>query len=455
MTFKNLFQSLTAKFLLIFIGGTILTALLIFTLSEFERRDVVSQNRYKRIAEKVEVAYLIMESVSKELRVKEASILEQTNISIDFPKTNIFPIKPENNKQDLLEEALQKTIKNSTNIYSEEIGPSECRKNSSAEASKRANFSCLSIYMNLSDGSPIHFKVRMREAKPSNLSSRFISNTIIFLIVIFFLALYASYIATKPLRLLAKAAKDFGSNIETESLIENKGSSEVREASKAFNAMQLSIKSYVEERVFMLAAITHDLQTPLTRLRLRLEKVQDEELKSKLIEDLSSTQKMIQEGLVFFRSINIAEPFKKIDLNSLLESICDDAKEAGHDVSYSSEITNPMLGNIEALRRSITNIIDNAIKYGKFAHVSAKQINQKAVITITDGGKGIPEDQMEKVFEPFKRLENSRSRESGGTGLGLTIARIIALKHGGNIKLSNAKEQDLGLIVTLTLPLVD
>jgi signal transduction histidine kinase len=205
----------------------------------------------------------------------------------------------------------------------------------------------------------------------------------------------------------------------------------------------------------MLAAITHDLQTPLTRLRLRLEKVSDEELKSKLIEDLSSTQKMIQEGLVFFRSINISEPFKKIDLNSLLESICEDAKEAGHDVSYHSEIKNSMLGNVEALRRSITNIIDNAVKYGKFAHVSGKEEGRKAIITITDGGKGIPENQMETVFEPFKRLENSRSRDSGGTGLGLTIARIIALKHGGNIKLSNANEKDLGLVVTITLPLAN
>ena len=294
----------------------------------------------------------------------------------------------------------------------------------------------------------------MRELKPSNLSNRFILNTTIFLIAIFFLAIYASYLATKPLRHLAKAAKDFGSNIETEPLSEIQGSSEVREASKAFNTMQSSIKSYVEERVFMLAAITHDLQTPLTRLRLRLEKIKDEELKSKLIEDLSSTQKMIQEGLIFFRSINISEPFKKIDLNSLLESICEDAKEAGHDVSYNSGIKSPMLGSVEALRRAMTNIVDNAVKYGKFAHVSGKQEDQKAIITITDIGKGIPEDQMEKVFEPFKRLENSRSRESGGTGLGLTIARIIVLKHGGDIKLSNAKEEDLGLVVTLTFPLV-
>ena len=111
MIFKNLYRSLTAQFLMIFIGGTILTAFLIFTLSEFERRDVVSQNRYKRIAEKVEVAYLIMESVPKELRVKEATILNETNISIDFPKTNIIPIKEQTHKQDLLQEALKNTKK--------------------------------------------------------------------------------------------------------------------------------------------------------------------------------------------------------------------------------------------------------------------------------------------------------------------------------------------------------
>ena len=300
MIYKNPFRSLTTQFLIIFIGGTILTALLIFTLSEFERRDEVNQNRYKRIAEKVEVAYLIMESVPKELRAKEASILNETNISIDFPATNINPIKEQANKQNLLQEALQKTLKNSSNIYSEEIDPSECQKNHNNDSIRKANFSCLSIYTSLSDNTPIHFKIKLREIRPSTISNRFILNTSIFLIVIFFLALYASHIATKPLRLLARAAKDFGNNIETESLIENKGPDEVREAAKAFNTMQSSIKSYLEERVFMLAAITHDLQTPLTRLRLRLEKVSDEELKSKLIEDLSSTQKMIQEGLIFF-----------------------------------------------------------------------------------------------------------------------------------------------------------
>ena len=455
MIIKNLFRSLTAQFLMIFMGGTLLTALLIFILSEFERRDVVTENHYKRIAEKVEVAYLIMESVPKELRAKEASILNETNISIDFPKTNINPIKPGSGKDNVLQETLKRTLKNTSNIYSEEIDPLECQKNQNQELPKKNNFSCLSIYATLSDSTPIHFKIKLREVRPSNLSHRFILNTVIFLIVIFFLALYASHIATRPLRLLAKAAKDFGSRIETESLIENHGPSEVREAAKAFNAMQSSIKSYVEERVFMLAAITHDLQTPLTRLRLRLEKVSDETLKLKLIEDLSFTQKMIQEGLVFFRSINISEPFKKIDLHSLIESVVDDAKESGHDVSLQSDIHSPILGNIESLRRCLTNIIDNAVKYGNFAHVSAKAVDHKAIITITDGGKGIPEAEMEAVFEPFKRLEHSRSRDSGGTGLGLTIARIIALKHGGNIKLSNAHEKDLGLIVTLTFPLTD
>ena len=244
MIIKNLFRSLTAQFLMIFIGGTLLTALLIFILSEFERRDVVTENHYKRIAEKVEVAYLIMESVPKELRAKEASILNETNISIDFPKTNINPIKPGSGKDNVLQETLKRTLKNTSNIYSEEIDPLECQKNQNQELPKKNNFSCLSIYATLSDSTPIHFKIKLREVRPSNLSHRFILNTVIFLIVIFFLALYASHIATRPLRLLAKAAKDFGSRIETESLIENHGPSEVREAAKAFNAMQSSIKSY-------------------------------------------------------------------------------------------------------------------------------------------------------------------------------------------------------------------
>jgi signal transduction histidine kinase len=217
--------------------------------------------------------------------------------------------------------------------------------------------------------------------------------------------------------------------------------------------MQTSVRNHIEERTYMLAAIAHDLQTPLTRLRLRLEKVDDPELRAKLVADLGATQDMVREGLDFARSIGMNEPFERVDIDSLIESLCNDALEAGCEVTFDGRIGQPIMASPHALRRCLANLLDNACKYGKFAHVSIKRKDNKAVITIIDGGPGIPEDQFESVFQPFHRLESSRSRASGGTGLGLTIARIIAEKHKGRILLGNMASADLGLMVTVELPL--
>ena len=202
----------------------------------------------------------------------------------------------------------------------------------------------------------------------------------------------------------------------------------------------------------MLAAIAHDLQTPLTRLRLRLENVQDEDLRGRLVADLTATQSMIREGLDFAQSVSQAEDFEAVDLDSLVAAICNDAADAGQDVIHSGRIGKSVMACPHSLRRCIANLLDNALKYGKFAHVSVKLEDAKAIVTIIDGGPGIPEDQLETVFQPFKRLEDSRSRSTGGTGLGLTIARIIAGQHRGSVKLKNMGPSDLGLMATLELP---
>jgi signal transduction histidine kinase len=202
----------------------------------------------------------------------------------------------------------------------------------------------------------------------------------------------------------------------------------------------------------MLVAIAHDLQTPLTRLRLRLEKVTDDDLRNRLLTDLSAIQVMVKEGLEFARSANNEEdPMQKTDLDSMIEAICNDATDAGQEVSLSGRIGVPIMAQPSSLRRCISNLVDNAVKYGKFAHINIRRDASKVVLSIIDGGPGIPKDQMEEVFQPFNRLENSRSRDSGGTGLGLTIARNIAEKHRGTIKLRNIGDADFGLEVTLEL----
>jgi signal transduction histidine kinase len=201
----------------------------------------------------------------------------------------------------------------------------------------------------------------------------------------------------------------------------------------------------------MLAAITHDLQTPLTRLRLRLEKVSDAELRDKLIADMSATQQMLQEGLEFARSLDTSVGMQSLDVDSLLDSLCCDASDSGQDVQYAQHCNAELLAHPLALRRAISNVLDNAVKYGQRAEVAMRCADSQCHINIRDHGTGIPESELEKVFAPFYRLEQSRSRNTGGSGLGLAIARNILRQHGGTISLSNHVEG--GLEAHITLPL--
>jgi len=271
----------------------------------------------------------------------------------------------------------------------------------------------------------------------------------IYFVCLLVLAYLVSRVAIRPLRDLASAATRLGADIASSPLPE-RGPTEVREAAVAFNAMQARIRRDLRERTSMLAAITHDLQTPVTRLRLRLEKVPDGELRAKLIADLAAMSETIREGLDLATSLDAREPLQRVDLDSLIESLCTDAHDAGHDVTASGTTGTTVLASPNALRRCVTNLIDNAIAYGRYARVSSAREGGYAAVRIRDGGPGIPADRLGAVLDPFVRLETSRSRETGGTGIGLTIANNIATRLGGSIALRNHPEG--GLEVTLRLP---
>ncbi len=312
--------------------------------------------------------------------------------------------------------------------------------------------SCQVISLTLRDGTPLRLVLRPQPdfswSRPH--STRWLLYAIMFPLCLGLLAYVVARMATRPLGRLAQAATALGGDINQPPLPES-GPSEVRDAAAAFNEMQARIRRYVEERTEMLAAIAHDLQTPLTRLRLRLEKVADESLRDKLVAELGATQSMIREGLDLAMSLDTGGMMQRVDLDSLLSSVCADAVDAGQDVTLNGQTRASILAIPIALQRCLANLIDNAVKYGGYAPVTAAREGNQAVIRVRDGGPGIPGAQMEKVFDPFYRLETSRSRETGGTGLGLTIARNIARKHGGTLVLSNALGG--GLECTLTLPL--
>lgn len=256
------------------------------------------------------------------------------------------------------------------------------------------------------------------------------------------LALLVAVQAASPLNRLARAAKDLGETLDRPPL-PLEGPTEVRAASAAFNSMQARLRQTLGERTRMLGSITHDLQTPLTRMRLRVEKIADEDMRDRLISDLGAMQLLIREGLDLARSAEAAEVWSILDLRALLETLVDDAVEAGHDVSLDLACEIDLRARPQALKRCLQNLIDNAIAYGGRAAILCRVESRRVTIAIRDNGPGIPEAEVERVFEPFHRLEDSRSRETGGSGLGLTIAKALAQKNDATLQLRNLPEGGL------------
>ncbi len=263
-------------------------------------------------------------------------------------------------------------------------------------------------------------------------------------------AIWAAHRMTRPLRRFAEAADRFGVDVRAPPMPED-GSRELRRAASAFNRMQERLRRFVDDRTMMLAAISHDLRTVLTRLRLRAEFIEDGEQQNKAVADIDEMQAMLDETLSFARDDAREEAAATVNLPALLEGLCAGMSDAGQAVTYQGPADLSIQCRATALRRAFRNILDNAVRYGERARVSLSENAGDAVVEITDDGPGIPEDMREKVFQPFFRLETSRSRETGGTGLGLSSARTILRRHGGDITLHDAPNG--GLLVRVTLPL--
>ncbi|WP_207461422.1 ATP-binding protein [Azospirillum sp. SYSU D00513] len=269
------------------------------------------------------------------------------------------------------------------------------------------------------------------------------------LLVILLLSVWAARRLTAPLAGFATAAERLGVDPEAPPLPES-GPRELRVAIRAFNRMQGRLARFVADRTQMMAAISHDLRTPLTRLRLRAELVEDPEMQRKMLSDLDEMEAMVTATLAFARDDAKREPRGPLDLADLLQSLCEDRVDAGHEAAYEGPAHATIDGRPVALRRAFANLMDNAIAYGGGCAVRLLPEEGQIRVVIEDEGPGIPEEEFEKVFAPFYRLERSRSRDTGGVGLGLSTARTVLRGHGGDVALENRAEG--GLRVTVTLP---
>lgn len=259
-------------------------------------------------------------------------------------------------------------------------------------------------------------------------------------------------IATRPLSQLAHAADSLGPDLRAEPLPED-GPTEVARASTAFNAMRQRIADHLAERIQILAAISHDLQTPLTRMQLRIDLLDNNQLTAKLRDDLDMMQTLVKEGLAYARTAQeTTEPAQATDLHALLDSLVCDYTDAGRPVRLTGHFAQPITTRPMALRRIVTNLTDNALNFAGAVEIAAEaEAPDRVVIAVRDRGPGIPADELTSVLQPFYRLEGSRNRETGGAGLGLAIAQQLAQTLSGTLTLSN--RQGGGLEARLSLPL--
>jgi len=259
---------------------------------------------------------------------------------------------------------------------------------------------------------------------------------------------------TRPLASLADNAERFGRGENVHDLPE-RGPEDIRKASRAFNQMQDRLTRFVRDRTLMLAAITHDLRTPITSLRIRAEMIEDGENKDRILETLAEMQALTEATLEFVRQDARQEETRIVDLVALVDSVCADLADMGQDVRFDGDQSGrlPRACHPIALKRAVRNLVENAVRYGDQARVEITASNTDVAISVEDNGPGISPQDRERIFEPFVRLEESRNRETGGIGLGLAIARTIIRANGGDIVVSEGSTG--GAKFTIQLPLPD
>lgn len=254
---------------------------------------------------------------------------------------------------------------------------------------------------------------------------------------------------TQPLLQFKQAAEQLGIDLHTKPLDVIGGPLVVREAAQAMNKMQRRIQDLIRDRTQMLAAISHDLRTPITRMKLRSQLIDDNNMQLSLMNDLDEMEKMVNDTLAFARDDSTHEKKVNVDLVSLLSTVVDEMQDMGHDVSLHTRLNRASVkGRPLALKRAFTNIINNGVRYGQKVEINlTSRRNSGFLVMIDDQGQGIPEEEVDRVFEPFYRAEASRSRDTGGVGLGLAVTRDILTAHRAKIVLRNKKPHGLRVLI--------
>lgn len=460
-------RSLFSRLVLVLLGGLVMAQLLSFALHMHDRGELLAQASGMRSAQRIADIVRLLDSMSAAERLKVASVISAPPLIINLERS---PLAAPGAQADAGARAAFFSA-----LLRSYLGEGRSVVVSASEAppykgggmhgmkmgagggewippmmgySYQGGGPVFVAQVRLQDGALVTFDTRQPQLT-EDWPYRLLLSLSVLLAAVIVVSLIAVRWATRPLKVLADAADELGKNIHRPPLQEQ-GPLEVVRAARAFNTMQSRLVSYLRERTQVLAAMSHDLKTPITRMRLRAELLDDAQVRAKFTHDLQELETMVALALDFLRGMENGETVRPVDMMSLLESLQADMHETGGKVAIRGQVTVPYPGRPQALRRCLGNLIENAIKYGKTAQVVLDDNDQRLQVKILDEGPGLPTEELEKVFEPFYRVEASRNRDSGGTGLGLAIAKNVIELHGGRIALRNRAES--GLEVVLTLP---
>lgn len=429
-------RSLFARLMLIWLVGIALVLAVSMALFVGERERVGRSALFEGVAQEIATVADLLDSMSPPERERWIDEIGRRRLRLVLrpPRGHLRPLADDHPLQAALREAMPQR---DATLYSH---PNDDRPHP-----------VLLVVLPLADGTPLQVRLPGIPPLPPVMTrepERLLAALAALVAGVGLLTWIAVRIATRPLSRMAEAARALGED-PGRAPMKVGGPTEVAQAAAAFNQMQQRIAEHVTERTRILAAISHDLQTPITRLRLRAEMVDDETLRARIQSDLDAMQGLVKEGLAYARSLDERSPPQPIELGPLLQALAEDAHDMGWSVHVPADAAGRVRGNPSALRRALWNLIENGVKFGGAVDVSLACTPTCCEIRIRDHGPGLPAEELEKVFEPFYRTESSRSRETGGTGLGLAITRNLLRGQDGDASLRNHPGGGLEAVVTL------
>ena len=426
-------RSMASRVYLIVFAGLMLAQGLSFALMFYERYETATNVMFDTVEHEVGTSVAILDRLPAAERGDWLSRLQRDNYR--FVLGNGEPGAPLANER----------ARGLADRIAREVGASY-RVRADVDSTHQGRYQ---VHFTLHDGTPLTLMVTPRGIAPI---ARWLPIMLaVQLAVLLGCTWLAARLTTRPLTRLAEAAEAMTPTADGPRMSEA-GPTEVAQAATAFNTMQERIARHLKERLHILASISHDLQTPITRMRLRAEGLQEGETREKILGDLHDMEHLVREGVAYARSAHGgAEAPVRMDVGAFLESLVYDYQDVGKPVALMESVAGAAMVRRQALRRVLGNLVDNAIKYAGAAEVSAKHGEQGELrIAVSDRGPGIPDDQLDLVLQPFYRLEGSRNRDTGGAGLGLAIAAQLTRAIGGALQLSNRPGG--GLTATVVLP---